>query len=382
VLIEGKQMKILSVRLFFPPDDISKITSYVKQILESGMLTMGEFTREFEKEFSEYLHVKYAVAVSSGTAALEIALRSQDLKSGDEVIVPTNTFTATAAAVFFAGGKPVLVDVDPNTLCIDTANFKKALTDRTKGVMAVHMGGLICPQIDEIAEICRKRNIFLIEDAAHAHGSLHNGQAAGSFGDVGCYSFYPTKVMTTAEGGMVVTNDETVATRAKILRDQGKKTFSGNDIVELGYNWRINEISAAIGSTQLERLPEIIRGRNAIAKIYNQGFAKSNHISPLKIPAGDLSNYYKYVAFLRKGLDRGKFKQNLREKGVSPTGEVYWPPLHLQPIYQKLLGTKPGDLPISEDYCSRMVCLPIYPQLSREEAQYVVDSVLSVLKEM
>jgi len=375
-------MNIPAVKLFFPPEDISKIVGYTRQILESGMLTLGEFTREFERKFSEYLHVKHAVAVSSGTAALEIALRSVGIGNNDEVIVPTNTFTATAAAVFFAGGKPVLVDVNPNTICIDIANIEKALTDRTKGVIVVHMGGLVCPEIEQIAEICRKRGIFLIEDAAHAHGSLHEGQAAGSFGDVGCYSFYPTKVMTTAEGGMVVTNNEEMATKAKVLRDQGKKNFSGNDIVELGYNWRINEISAAIGSTQLERLPEIVKGRNEIAKIYDQGLAKSSHLSPLKIPAGDLCNYYKYVVFLRRGLDRDKFKQNLREKGVSPTGEVYWPPLHLQPIYRKLLGTSPGDFPVSEDYCSRMVCLPIYPQLSREEAQYVVETALSAVKEM
>jgi len=375
-------MKIPSVKLSFPPEDVSRITGYVTQILQSGMLTMGEFTRSFEKNFSEAVAVEHAIAVNSGTAALEIALRCIGVKTGDEVVVPTNTFTATAAAVLFAGGKLVLVDVNPDTMCVDVSNFKKALTDRTRGIMVVHVGGLICPEIDKIAEICRERDLFLIEDAAHAHGSLHNGRAAGSFGDVGCYSFYPTKVMTTGEGGMVVTNDEVLADRARVLRDQGKESFHSNTIVELGYNWRINEISAAIGLVQLERLQQTVRDRNVVAKIYDQGLMRTSSISSLKIPQGDLCNYYKYIAFLERGINRDRFKQRLQERGVSVTGEVYWPPLHLQPIYQKLLANKPGEFPISEDFCSRMICLPIYPQLSHDEAQYVVESILAVFREM
>lgn len=373
--------EIPSVKLYFPPEDISQIKDYVEGILSSGMLTLGEYTKAFEKQFADFHQIKHSVAVSSGTSALEIALRCIDLKEGDEVILPTNTFSATAAAVLFSGGKPILTDIDPENLCINAQEVRKHLTPKTKAVIVVHIAGLICPAIKTIKKICVDHHISLIEDAAHAHGSKLDDQFAGSFGVAGCFSFYPTKVMTTGEGGMITTKSGKLASKAKILRDQGKENFQSSTIVELGYNWRMDEISAAIGLVQLERLPEIIEKRNKIAKYYDLKLSKVNGITPLEYSQNIVHNYYKYVVVLDKDINREKFKEKLRARNVRCGGEVYWPPLHMQPTYQKLLGTGKGDFPIAEDVCSRMVALPMYTQMTMEEAEYVVHNIKEVSSE-
>jgi len=370
------------VKPYFPEEDIKKIKMDVERILRSGMLTLHTYTREFEKRFARICGVKHAVAVNSGTSALEITLRTMKLKPEDKVLVPTNTFSATAAAVIFAGAKPVLTDINPKTLCVDIENMQKNITPKTRGIIAVHIGGLISPEIEEIRELCQDKKLFLIEDAAHAQGSNINHKPAGSLGDAGCFSFYPTKVMTTGEGGMITTDNDEVAEKARILRDQGKENFNSNIIIELGYNWRLPEISAAIGITQLKRLPEIIEKRNKIAKYFDKELEKISGITPLKTPPNIVNNYYKYVTFLEKGIDREKLKDRLRDKGVRCSGEVYWPPLHLQPIYKQLLGVKQGDLPLAEDACKRMVCPPIYAQMTTEEAQYVIEKLTETSSEI
>lgn len=364
---------------YFPKEDIDLIQDEVKKILQSGRLTLGDYTKRFEAEFAKLCKVFQAVAVNSGTSALEIALRVIGLKKGEEVLVPTNTFSSTAAAVIFAGGKPLFTDVSAHSLCVDAQNIQRYLTPKTKGVMVVHVGGLACPEIKAIKEICEDHNLFLIEDAAHAHGSTINKQPAGSIGDIGCFSFYPTKVMTTGEGGMITTKREDFANKASILRDQGKENFSSSIIIELGYNWRMDEISAAIGLTQLKRLPEFIKRRDEIACYYNEKLSKISGIEPLKTPSNILNSYYKYVTFLSPEIPRDNFKQKLRERGVRCSGEVYWPPLHMQPVYQRLLRVNEGDFPVAEDVCKRMVCLPIYSQMTLSEAEYVVEQIKEVL---
>lgn len=367
---------------YFPREDVQFIHKALDKILNSGMLTLGEYTKSFEAEFSSFCKVKRAIAVNSGTAALEIALRSLGLGKGDEVLVPTNTFSATAAVVISAGGKPVFTDIDAESLCIDSENVQKHLTSKTRGVIAVHIGGLVCPEIKAIKEICDEKNLFLIEDAAHAHGSLLGKKSAGSFGDAGCFSFYPTKVMTTGEGGVITTDKEDLAQKVVVLRDQGKESFNSNIIIEIGYNWRMTEISAAIGLTQLRRLPDFIKRRNEIASHFDNELSKMSGIKPLLVPKNEMSNYYKYVAFLAPEISRDSFKQKLRDKGVRPSGEVYWPPLHMQPIYKHLFKVKEGDFPVAEDVCRRMVCLPIYSQMTMDEAKYVAEKVKEVLTQL
>jgi len=370
------------VKPYFLEGDIEKIKADIEKILQSGMLTLHTFTKEFENQFAKLCNVKNSIAVNSGTSALEISLRALNVKASDEVLVPTNTFTATAATVIFAGAKLKLTDINPETLCLDLDNVQKNVTSKTKAVIAVHIGGLICPEIEEIREFCRERKIFLVEDAAHAHGSKINQKTAGSLGDSGCFSFYPTKVMTTGEGGMITTNSDEIAEKARILRDQGKENFNSSIVVELGYNWRMPEISAAIGLAQIKRLPEIIEKRNMIARYYDEALKDIEGIKTSVTPPNILNNYYKYVVFLEDGLDREKVKDKLRAEGVKCSGEVYWPPLHLQPIYKKLLGTKEGDFPYAEDACKRMLCLPLYAQMTIEDAKYVVDKLRKTMCEI
>lgn len=374
------QKTIPPVRPYFPSEDIEEIKLHVEKILQSGMLTLHTYTKEFEEKFAKLCDVKYAVAVNSGTSALEIVLRA--LKVKGEVLVPTNTFTATAATVFFAGAKPKLTDINPETLCIDVDNIQQNLSPKTKAIIVVHIGGFICPEIEEIRELCLEEKLFLIEDAAHAHGSMIKNKPAGSLGDAGCFSFYPTKVITMGEGGVITTDNNEIMEKAKILRDQGKENFSSNVIVELGYNWRLPEISAAIGIIQLKRLREIVEKRNTIAKYYNKALKKIGEVETVKTPSNILNNYYKYIVLLEKGIDREKLKEKLRAKGVFCSGEVYWPPLHLQPIYKKLLKTKEGDFPNAEDACKRMLCLPLYAQMTTEEAQYVVEKLNEAISEI
>jgi len=365
---------------FFVSADIEEFKAYLDQIFESGILTLGEHTREFENQFATFVGVRHAIAVNSGTSALEISLRKYELTGVDEVIVPTNTFGATCAAVIHAGGKPVITDVDKDTLTIRAENIKRAITPKTRGVIAVHIGGLVCPDIDEIGELCDERGIFLLEDAAHAHGSRADDKLAGSLGSAGCFSFYPTKVITTGEGGMITTNDDELAVHARILRDQGKEDFSSNTIVKLGHNWRMQEISAALGLLQLRRLGEFIERRNAIARIYDRALDDLG-ISRVVTPAGHLNNYYKYTFFLPRGLDRSTFKTLCRNQGVSYGGEVYWPPLHLQPAFRKYIH-EDSTYPISDSYGTRMVNPPMFSQMTEEQAHRVIHTTRQVLLKM
>jgi perosamine synthetase len=365
---------------FFPRDDIDKLKLDFDRILTSGILTLGDYTNEFEKQFATLIGVRHAIAVNSGTSALEICLRNFELIPADEVIVPTNTFAATCAAVIHAGGKPVLTDVHRNTLTLPEECLKRTITTRSKGVIAVHVGGLVCPAIDAIRELCDQHGLFLLEDAAHAHGAKADDRYAGSLGSAGAFSFYPTKTITTGEGGMITTNDDELATTAKILRDQGKESFSSNKIVKLGYNWRMQEISAAIGILQLRRLNEFVQKRNAIARMYDRAFEDMG-LSHVVTPKNYVNNYYKYTYFLPDGIDRTRFKSLCRNRGVTYGGETYWPLLHQQPAFQRYVSDG-SSYPTADYVGSRMVCPPMFSQMTEEQAQTVIDVTRAVLLEM
>jgi len=372
-------MKIPAAKIYFPEEDRKELLRQIDEILASGQLTLGKYTKEFEERFAAYVGTKYAVAVNSGTSALEISLRALDVK-GHSVIVPTNTFFATPASVIHAGGEVIFADVTEN-LCIDPESVKENIRKDTKGIIVVHIGGIVAPQIKEIKEICEDHGLFLIEDAAHAHGSTLDGKKAGSFGDAAAFSFYPTKVMTSGEGGMITTDDEKIYRRALVFRDQGKAGFYGNVHVEMGYNWRMSEIHAAIGLSQFARLEEFIEDRRRIAKVYDEELKKIDKVTPIKIPPNVKSNYYKYVALLDDGIDRADIKKELKEKyGVNLSGEVYELPCHLQPIFKDLYGFKGGEFPVAEDICKRQICLPVFATMTEEQAKYVIDSLREVIK--
>jgi perosamine synthetase len=236
---------------------------------------------------------------------------------------------------------------------------------------------VITPETEAIRDLCERRGLFLVEDAAHAHGSSLDGQPAGSFGIAAAFSFYPTKVMTTGEGGMIVTADERIRDDAHIYRDQGKAGFLGGDHVRMGYAWRMSELHAAVGIVQLRRLDEFIKIRREVADQYDDGLAGIDGITPLIPSPGCESNYYKYMAMVDAGVDRQTMKSTLKEQhGVSLSGEVYASPLHEQPVFA---GLHDGNLPVAEDVCRRHVCLPIHSDMTRDEAAHVIASLRAVL---
>lgn len=369
-------LKIPPARIYFSEEDRRVILGQIDEALVSGQLTLGKHVKAFEECFARKLGARYAVAVNSGTSALEIPLRIFGVHD-KSVLVPTNTFFATPAAVVHAGGKARFVDADPTTFAISLEGIKSRLTDDTAGVIVVHIGGIVTPELPAIRTFCQERNLFLLEDAAHAHGSSLNEQYAGTFGDAAAFSFYPTKVMTSAEGGMIVTNNPGIYEEALIYRDQGKADFFTNAHTHPGYNWRMSEPHAIIGHSQLNHLEEFVTARNRIARIYDEGLREIPALNSLPLPATSKSNYYKYIALLDASLDRGLLKKILREEyGVGLSGEVYEMPCHLQPVFAKY---RDGEFPAAVDICRRHICLPVYANMSAGEASYVLTSLRSAL---
>ncbi|HEY1618426.1 MAG TPA: DegT/DnrJ/EryC1/StrS aminotransferase family protein [Streptosporangiaceae bacterium] len=371
-----------AARVVFSAADRAEIASAISGILASGMLTLGPYTRQFEAAFAA-AHAwpggaqdgPHAVAVSSGTAALEIALRCVGV-DGRDVVVPADTFYATAAAVLRAGGRPVFADVDAATLALSTQTLEEALTPGSAAVVVVHVAGLITPEIDGLRECCARRGITLVEDAAHAHGSSWQGRPAGSFGTVAGFSFYPTKVVTSGEGGMLITGSAELADEARIYRDQGKGSFAANHHVRPGYAWRMSELNAVTGLVHLRAMASAIERRRAIAARYDAGLAGLDGLQVLAEPAGCRGNYYKYVALLPPGCDRARFKKELADlHDVRLAGEVYDVPLHQQPVLAPFAG---APLPAAEDLCARHVCLPVHSDMTDAEADEVLAAIRAV----
>ncbi len=363
-------MEIPNARPFFNDEDIDDILNDIRNCLKSGMLTMGQNIERFENQFAKYVGVKYAIALNSGTSALEVALRYFDVKN-KEVIVPTNSFVSSANAVIFAGGEPILCDIKDETLCIDPDDLRKRITPKTKGVIVVHLAGLIPPQMKELQDICSENNLFLIEDAAHAPGAILDNKKAGSLSEVGCFSFFPTKPMTTGEGGMITTNDSNLADFAKILRHHGKE---GDVHTRIGYNWRMSEIHAILGIYQLKRLDEYIMIRNQIAKKYAEGLGNIEGINLISVPSNIVHSYYKYPIILTSGIEALALQKTLKNKYNIATGTLYYPPIHLQPFYRQCFSYKEGMLPSSEEILKKETCLPMFVGLGEKEIDHVIDS--------
>jgi perosamine synthetase len=367
---------IPAARIQFLPEDRAWISERISETLATGQLTLGRYGAEFEEKFARFCGCRHAIAVNSGTSALEIIFRSLGVE-GKDVLVPANTFFATAAAVVHAGGMPVFVDMDPESFGIRPEDLEKSLTSKTAGVVVVHIGGIISRRIKEIRDLCIRKGIWLVEDAAHAHGSSYQGTMAGAFGIAGAFSFYPTKVMTSAEGGMIVTNNDKIAEEGRIYRDQGKASFTQNAHIRMGYNWRMSEPHAIIGLKHFERLPRMIAERKEIAASYDEGLKGFLNLRRLEIPDGGVCNYYKYIAVLNEKRDRKDLKATLRERyGVSLSGEVYEEPLHKQPVFRQYVS---GPLEVSEDYCARHICLPVFCGMREDEARRVITSLKEVI---
>jgi perosamine synthetase len=356
---------------FFDDESLRKILLDTKLTLRSGVLTNGPRVKEFELKFASYMKAKHAVAFNSGTSNLEMALRYFGVKNR-EVIVPTNTFIATPNSVLFAGGKPVFGDILEETLCIDPADVEKKITRNTAGVIVVHLAGLVCPQIDELSKLCEEHNLFLLEDCAHAHGAMIDNRMAGTLSHAGCFSFYPTKIMTTGEGGMLVTDDEKLAEKARLMRDHGQN--SQRLMVTLGHNWCMSEATAILGKYQLTNLESFVLKRNEIAKFYGKHLKQTEGISLFKTPSNIRHSYYKYPIKLDDDVDVQKLARTLREEYGIETGNIYYPPCHLHPFYRETFGTGEGDFPVAERVLDKVLCLPMHVCITEDQVRYITNA--------
>ncbi|TBR24171.1 DegT/DnrJ/EryC1/StrS family aminotransferase [bacterium] len=359
---------------------VPEILKDVEAVLRSGRLMMGPFLQAFESEFAAFVGTKHAVALSSCTAALETVLRRLEL-GGREVVVPTNTFIASGNAVLYAGGTLVLADTDPASLQLSAAELRRRLTPRTAAVLLVHLGGAVSPDLDEIAALCRERGVVLVEDCAHAHGAAFKGRRAGSLGLAGCFSFYPTKIMTTGSGGMLTTDDDGLAEYARSLRlhGRGEGRRGGLDAIEnLGNDWFLDEVRCVLGVHQLRGLPAALAARRRVAAAYGRLLASVPGVSPVDPGASCEPSFYKYMVLLPPGTDLADVSRRMLEAGVE-TEQLYWPPCHLQPVYQRLLKTRAGDFPQAEASLGRQLCLPLHPGVSDDDARRAVDALRSAL---
>jgi len=345
----------------------------VVEVLKSGMLASGERVNNFEDAFADYIGTKYAIATTSGTTALGIALKALDIRSGDEVIVPDFTFIATANAVLFQNAKPVFADVNWKTFTIDPDDVLRKITPRTRAIIGVHLFGHPF-DVEAIQEICEDYNLFLIEDCAQAHGAEYKGEKVGCFGTVSCFSFYATKNMTTGEGGMVLTNDREIERRLRLIINHGQEQKYLH--TTLGYNYRMTNIQAAIGIAQLRKLEDFNEKR-----IGNAEYLSSHLKAPLETPykKKDVKHvYHQYVVKIKKDfpMRRSEFINYLGEKGIGSA--IHYPlPIHRQPLYQKL--GYPKDLcPVSTELSKVVLSLPVHPALTDDDLRYICETINDV----
>lgn len=321
--------------------------------------------------------MKHAIAVCSGTAALHVSLAAIGVGPGDEIIGPSFSFIATANCVLYQGAKPIFADIDPLTYNIDPEQIKKKITKKTRAVVPVHYGGQPA-DMDSILEIAETHDMHVIEDAAEAHGALYKGKKAGTLGDLNCFSFYPNKNMTTAEGGMITTDNEELALKMRMIRSHGQDRRYHH--VMLGYNYRMTDIQASLGLVQLKRLDWVVEKKVECADYYNEQIntIRGNKIrTPYSAPHATHVYMFYAIKFQNKET-RDKAILKLEEKLVET--RVAFPPIHLQPLYRNLYGYAEGYLPVTEEVSDTILCLPIYPHISREEQQYVLSALKDTFK--
>jgi dTDP-4-amino-4,6-dideoxygalactose transaminase len=334
----------------------------VDRVLQSGMMAQGPEVAAFESEFSAFVSGRHCIAVNSGTSGLHMALIAVGVRPGDEVIVPSFTFAATANSVCLAGGKPVFVDIDPRTFNIDPAAIEAAITPRTRGIQPVHLYGQPAA-MDQIHAIAKKHNLFIVEDACQAHLATFNGTPVGAFGDAGVFSFYPTKNMTSGEGGMITTADDEIARTSRLLRNQGMEKRYENEVV--GFNTRMTDIHAAIGRVQVTKVQGWTAQRQANAKFYDENL--KGVVTPY-VGAGASHVYHQYTIRI-PGHNRDEFAAEMLKRGVG--SGVYYPiPVHQLPSFNLKF-----DLPNTTAACKEVLSIPVQPSLSQEE----VESVVSVI---
>jgi dTDP-4-amino-4,6-dideoxygalactose transaminase len=351
----------------------------VVKVLRSGMLTSGlgagPMVTEFEKNFAKFAGAKHAVAVNTGTAALHSALAASGIKQGDEVILPSFTFVATAEAIVLAGGKPVFTDIDAETYNLSPGAVEKSITKNTKAILPVDLYGFSA-DMKPVREIAVKHGFALVEDAAQAHGATYAGKPAGSFADAACWSLYASKNITTGEGGVITTSNEEIAETLRMIRTHGEKAKYASLI--LGNNYRMSEINAAIGNVQLEKLPSFLAKRRQNAQQLTKILEKSSRLILPRESKDRQHSWYLYTARLVDGMEteRNKIVDELKKKGIG--AEVYYiNPVHQMPFYRENFGS--AKLPETDKASKQVFSLPIHPGVTVEQVDYIGKTLLSLL---
>ena len=369
-------MKTRTVPLSRPYID-ERDEELVLEVLRSGRLSLGPSIEQFEELLAERVGAPYAAAVSSGTAGLHMLCHIAGVGEGDEVITSPISFVATANCFILEGGRPVFADVDPETLNLDPEAVEAAITDRTKGIVAVDMFGYPC-ELDELRAIAERHGLFLIDDSCEALGAEYKGAPVGSHGISGAFGFYPNKQITTGEGGIVTTHSEDEWQLLKSLRNQGRSYDSRwFHHVRLGFNYRITDLQAALGIGQLEKLDRLLSMRSEVASRYGELLSGIDVEPPLADDGDHIRSWFVYVVKLARGIDRDAVLERLADRGVE--AGHYVPAVHLQPYMRERYGFAEGMCPVAEDACSRTLALPFFPQLEPEDQAQVAEALEAAL---
>jgi perosamine synthetase len=359
--------------------------------VRSGWITMGSRTIEFEEKFAAYVGAKHAIGVCSGTAGLHLALDAIGLKQGDEVLVPTTTFTASAEVVVYFKAKPILVDVDGASLCIDPADAERRITPRTRAIIPVHLGGHPC-DMDAIHDLANRHGLRVIEDAAHSLPASFRGVRVGVISELTAFSFYATKPITTGEGGMVTTDNDDLAARMRMMRLHGIshdawKRYSAEgtwyyEVVDTGYKYNPTDIQSAIGIVQLGKCDAMNAAREKIASRYTKEFARERALEVPTVSANRESAWHLYILRLNLELltiTRSELIEKLKVRGIGTS--VHFIPLHMHPYYKKAYGYSVGEFPVASREYERYLSLPIYPGMTGAQIDYVIENVLEIVKD-
>lgn len=359
------------------PDIGERELELVTQVLRSDVLALGPFAPRFEAALASIVGRRHAVACSSGTAGLHMGVRALEIGAGDEVITTPFSFVASANCLLYEGAIPRFVDIEEDTLGLDPELVEGAASPRTRAVLPVHVFGRPC-RVEAITATARRRGWAVIEDACEALGSSVDGRPCGSFGDLSVFAFYPNKQITTGEGGMVVTDDDALAETMRSLRNQGRDS-DGTWLrhVRLGYNYRLDEMSAAVGVAQLERLAELRAGRARVAAAYERALGNDDWVGLPRVGPGESVDWFVYVVRLAASVDRDAVIGRLAERGVP--ARPYFTPLHLQPLYRERFGFKPGDFPVTERVAASTLALPFSSRLTDDEVASVADALRAVV---
>ena len=374
---------------FCRPDVTQREIDEVCDTLRSGWLTTGPKTRQFEELFATYAGAKHAVAVNSCTAALHLAMVAAGVEQGDEVITTPYTFVSSSEVIVYRGAKPVFVDIDPVTLNVDVSRIEAAITPRTKAILPVHIAGQPA-DLDAINQIAEKHGLAVVEDAAHATESVYHGRKIGSIGTATAFSFYATKNLATGEGGMLTTNDDEIAARARVLclhgmsKDAWKRYDKGGswfyEIIETGYKYNMTDIQAALGLVQLDRIAEMREKRMQLVACYNELLGQAPEF--FELPAHDPRDTHAWHLFLLRlnldalSIDRARFIEELGNRGVQAS--VHFIPAHLHPWYRETYGYQGGEFPVAEAQYLREISLPLFSKMSLDQAEYVAKVCLEI----